>query len=91
MKKLILLLLICCNFSLAYGQITKERKLEDDGYVWYEVKNGNLYGAEDSNGNQIIPTKYTYVFYRGDMTYGRYSNQRGVFVVTHSTLGDKIK
>ena len=90
MKKLILLLLISCNFSLVYGQITKERKIEEDGFVWYEIKEGTLYGAEDSNGNQIIPTKYKYVFYRGDMAYGRYSNQQGVFVVTHPTLGDKM-
>lgn len=92
MKSLLLklfLLSLLYNTSVAYGQITKERKVEHDGFVWYKVKRGGLYGAEDSNGKQIIPAEYKYISYEGDKIYGRYSNQKGVFVVTHSTLGDK--
>lgn len=90
MKIIVLLLLLICNCHHIFGQITRERNVGYDGFVWYEVKKGELYGAEDSNGKTIIPSIYKRVSYRGDRTYGRYSHQKGVFVVKHPKLCDKM-
>ncbi len=50
--------------------ITKERKVGNDGYIWYRLKIGNLYGAIDIDGNIIVPTQYNDIEYvnhgRGD-------------------------
>ena len=86
MKIIVLLLLLICNCHHIFGQITRERKVGDDGFVWYKVKKGGLYGAEDSNGKTIIPSIYKYVYYSGDRIYRRYSHQKGVFVVRHPKL-----
>lgn len=46
------------------GQVMKFRQVEeDDGYVWYLLKRGNLYGARDEDGNNIVPIKYDGVSY----------------------------
>ena len=45
------------------GQIMKFRQVGEDGYVWYKLKRGNLYGVRDSEGNDIIPIKYDEVNY----------------------------
>ena len=45
------------------GQVMKFRQVEEDGYVWYKLKRGNLYGARDADGNNIIPVKYDEVRY----------------------------
>ena len=42
---------------------TKERQVGSDGYIWYRLKKGNLYGAQDIEGRVIIPIKYTEVEY----------------------------
>ena len=47
-------------------QITEFRHEEKDGYVWYKLKQGNLFGARDSEGNNIIPIKYNEVSYHND-------------------------
>ena len=41
----------------------KFRQVGKDGYIWYKLKRGNLYGARDNDGNDIIPIKYTDVEY----------------------------
>ena len=43
---------------------TKERQVGSDGYIWYRLKKGNLYGAQDIEGRQIIPVKYNRVEYK---------------------------
>lgn len=43
--------------------ITKERKVGNDGYVWYKLKRGNKYGARDIEGKNIIPIKYDFLEY----------------------------
>ena len=45
-------------------EVMKFKQVADDGYVWYKLKRGNLYGVRDSEGNNIIPIKYTFVEYR---------------------------
>jgi len=40
------------------GQVMKFRQVANDGYVWYKLKRGNLYGVRDADGNNIIPIKY---------------------------------
>ena len=44
-------------------QVMKFRQVEADGYVWFKLKRGNLFGARDSDGNNIIPVKYDKVEY----------------------------
>ena len=45
------------------GQVMKFRQVAEDGYVWYKLKQGNLYGARDADGNDIIPIRYDEVEY----------------------------
>ena len=52
------------------GQIMKFRQVGEDGYVWYKLKRGNLYGVRDSEGNDIIPIKYDEVNYVCNETKG---------------------
>ena len=40
-----------------------QHKNEDDGYIWYELKKGNCFGARDSEGNNIIPILFDNVKY----------------------------
>lgn len=57
MKRILFLGILTCLFSFCtYAQIKKERKVEKEGFVWYELKDekGNE-GAEDMNGNILIP------------------------------------
>lgn len=46
--------------------ITKTRQVGKDGFVWYELKKGKLYGAADINGKEIIPIKCNWLIYRED-------------------------
>ena len=45
------------------GQVMKFKQVAEDGYVWYKLKRGNLYGARDADGNIIIPIKYKDISY----------------------------
>ena len=45
------------------GQVMKFRQVGKDGYIWYKLKKGNLFGARDAEGNNIIPIKYDEVSY----------------------------
>lgn len=47
----------------ATASTTKERQVGNDGYIWYKIKRGNLYGAQDIEGKEIIPIKYNEVVY----------------------------
>lgn len=46
------------------------REVGEDGFIWYKLKKGNLYGAADIDGNTIIPIKYSDVDYRSDDVLG---------------------
>ena len=50
--------------------IKKMRETGEDGFIWYKLKKGNLYGAADIDGNTIIPIKYSDVDYRSDDVLG---------------------
>ena len=50
--------------------IKKMREVGEDGFIWYKLKKGNLYGAADIDGNTIIPIKYSDVDYRSDDVLG---------------------
>lgn len=43
--------------------IKKMRETGEDGFIWYKLQKGNLYGAADIDGNTIIPIKYSDVYY----------------------------
>ena len=52
--------------------IKKMREVGEDGFIWYKLQKGNLYGAADIDGNTIIPIKYSdvgYCCYDGDGTH----------------------
>lgn len=44
-------------------QLTKTREVGDDGFIWYKLKRGNLYGVQDLDGNIIIPIKFERIIY----------------------------
>lgn len=50
--------------------IKKTRKVGEDGFIWYELQKGDLYGAADIDGNIIIPIKYKYLYYSCSQSYG---------------------
>ena len=50
--------------------IKKMREVGEDGFIWYKLKKGSLYGAADIDGNTIIPIKYSDVDYRSDDVLG---------------------
>ena len=43
--------------------IKKVRRVGEDGFIWYELQQGNLHGAADIEGRTIIPIKFTSVYY----------------------------
>lgn len=43
--------------------IKKVREVGEDGFIWYKLQKGNLYGAADIDGNTIIPIKYNSIHY----------------------------
>ena len=52
------------------GQVMKFRQVGKDGYIWYKLKKGNLFGARDAEGNNIIPIKYNEVDYHCADAFG---------------------
>ena len=53
------------------SQITKKiRRVGEDGFIWYELQQGNLHGAADIEGRTIIPIKFTSVYYLAIETSG---------------------
>ena len=67
------------------GQVMKFKQTGEDGYVWYKLKQGNLYGARDAEGNNIIPIKYDKVEYNTSKISGYHyftvekGNYKGTF------------
>ena len=52
--------------------IKKMRETGEDGFIWYRLQKGNLYGAADTDGNTIIPVRYRnikYCCYENDGTH----------------------
>ena len=48
----------------AQPQVTAERLVGKDGFVWFRTKKGDLYGAVDEQGNTIVPMEYDEVTYK---------------------------
>lgn len=51
-------------------EVTKSREVGRDGYIWYKLKKGKLYGAQNIEGKIVIPVRYSMVDYRCDDRYG---------------------
>ena len=52
--------------------IKRIREVGEDGFIWYRLQKGNLYGAADTDGNTIIPVRYRnieYCCYENDGTH----------------------
>lgn len=54
--------LLLCHFTV-YAEIKKEYKVGDDGFEWYLITENGKQGAQDRNGNMLIPTEYKEVFF----------------------------
>lgn len=50
--------------------LKKMREVGEDGFIWYKLQKGNLYGAADIEGRTIIPIKFTSVYYLAIETSG---------------------
>lgn len=48
------------------SSVTKTREVGKDGFIWYLIKKGNLYGVQDIEGKVIIPIKYDLIVYYSD-------------------------
>lgn len=71
---------------------TKERQVGRDGYIWYRLKKGNLYGAQNIEGKTVIPVRYSWVDYRCDDRYGShwFFVGDGDFAGAYTTEGDYV-
>lgn len=49
--------------SQTTAPVVRQEIYEKDGHNWVQLRQGNLYGAEDDKGNRIIPIKYDTVGY----------------------------
>lgn len=49
--------------------VIKTREKGEDGFIWYKLKKGKLFGAADIDGNTIIPIKYDFIEYNSS-AYG---------------------
>ena len=43
--------------------VTKTREVGEDGFIWYKLKKGNLYGVQDIEGKEIVPVKFDHIDY----------------------------
>lgn len=69
--------------------IKKMREVGEDGFIWYKLKKGSLYGAADIDGNTIIPIKYSdvgYCCYDYDGTH-YFRVEKGDYKVIYSPKG----
>ena len=77
--------------------INKNLQTEKDGYQWYEVRQGEKYGAEDYQNRTLIPLsrEYTSVFYRPEEGHKGYfsvkkSNKYGACDLTGKEIAQPI-
>lgn len=84
MKKILLYLICFFSFCASLHSETRERKIGENGKIWYLVCNNNLYGAEDGNGNPIIPVKYSRINYVSNLGY------RDYFIVDDAQLEGRV-
>lgn len=54
---------LCMCHINAFAAAKKEYKIEDDGFEWYLITENGKQGAQDKNGNVLIPVEYKKVFY----------------------------
>lgn len=64
-QKLLLMMLVLGMCSISVAQINKELQVGDDGFKWYKTSNDGKEGAEDMNGNTIVPCEYWMISYEG--------------------------
>lgn len=72
-------------------KIEKKRCVGKDGFIWYQLKKGNFYGAADIEGKTIIPIMYDrvlYVDYLDDRHY--FSVRQGDFEGLYTRMGTCI-
>ena len=74
MKKLLIcfLLIVWGSVVSSAQKIKRELHTEEDGYKWYETKQGSYYGAESLDGKTLIPLlkKYMIVTYTSPYLMG---------------------
>ena len=72
--------------------IKKTREVGEDGFIWYHLQKGNLYGAADIEGNIIIPIMFSRIFYNASYNDGChfFIVRLGDFCGIYSRLGKPI-
>lgn len=71
--------------------IEKKRCVGKDGFIWYQLKKGNFYGAADIEGKTIIPIMYDnvrYVDFLDDLHY--FEVDEGDFEGLYTRMGTCI-
>lgn len=69
MKQTVLMMVLALGMcsTIALSQTTRECIVEDDGFEWYKTKgtkgSEDVYGAEDRNGNIILPCAFRRIEY----------------------------
>ena len=91
MKQLFILcaLLVLPLAGMAQG-LTKSRQVGEDGFIWYLTEKNGKYGVMDTNGNEIIPAKYSWVRYAETSEAHYFRVQDGDFVGAYTRLGTMI-
>ena len=63
-KNLLCMFLVIFSFQ-CYAKIIRTQRFESDGFTWVQTKKGKAYfGAEDMNGNTIVPVGNYLVMYK---------------------------
>lgn len=76
---------IVSNTSALQYNVRRNLITENDGYQWYRIKNSRgLYGAENLNGETIIPVRYSLVVYHETDKYfsvrDKQSDYKGIYL-----------
>lgn len=91
MKQLFILcaLLVLPLAGMAQG-LTKSRQVGEDGFIWYKTEKNGKYGVMDTNGNEIIPAKYSEVRYAETSEAHYFWVKDGRFEGAYTRLGTMI-
>ena len=84
MKRAIICILLGLVSFVSLSAQSREKKVEDDGFVWYQLSSNGYYGAESSSGKTLIPLSkgYTFIMYTSNSIgclYVKKDNHEGIY------------
>ena len=82
--------LVLCNFS-AFAAAKKEYKMGGGGFEWYLITENGKHGAQDKNGNILVPVEFKEVkldtyFSEPQFIVTTFSGAKGLYTVTGRCL-----